>query len=873
MRWDLHTAVTLFMWLALVSAFLLMAMRWIRGTHPGHGRWAIAGMLLVLSLFLLSLRSLAPDWISIVSANAGIAIAAILYLEGAREFRSLAPRSGLAYAGGVVAIGAVAFYCYIVPSMNARAAVMSTFLGIVLTVVSITLLREIPSAHRFGQTLTGCLFGLCAATLVVRAFYCYFGPPLSDRNALSGLHGVFFLATVTEMASFSLGLTLLMDERVTSDLFEVKERASRASEEVIRHVANEAVLRESEQRFRTLADTAPVMVWMSGPDKLCTFFNKPWLDFRGRSLEQELGKGWVEGVHPDDLDRCSAIYNSAFASRKSFRKECRLRRADGEYRWVLDHGTPLYRGGEFAGFIGSCVDITEQKLVEERLGESEGRLKKAERLAHLGHWNWDAKINKAICSEEYCRIFGQPMDHAPSFEEFLNLVVPKDRERVGQVIRDALAQKIGYTVEFQIVRPTGDYRTIRSVAEVLLDNEGVLAWLLGTCQDITEIRRAQEESFSRQKLETMGTLASGIAHDFNNLLGSVVAQADLALAEFEAGASPTDELKGIRDVAMRGSEIVRQLMIYAGKESPIVGLVDLSKVVEEMLALLKVSVSKHAVLKAELGQDLPPTRASAAQIRQIVMNLVTNASDAIGDRDGLIRVITRRSSQWRESVAASESLSEADYLLLEVSDTGCGMSRETQDRVFDPFFTTKSAGRGLGLAVVDGIVRGLGGTIRVTSEPGQGTTFQTLLPCAETTVGVASHAMSAIDELVSSSKQATVLIVEDEDALRRAVAKMLRNNGFEVLEADDGSTAIDLLRAAVDKIDMVLLDMTIPGASSAQVVAEAAKTRPDIRVILTSAYSQEMVTAALSASQICDFIRKPFQIGDLIKMLRRAASA
>src|SRR5262249_16413808 len=195
-----------------------------------------------------------------------------------------------------------------------------------------------------------------------------------------------------------------------------------------------------------------------------------------------------------------------------------------------------------------------------------------------------------------------------------------------------------------------------------------------------------------------------------------------------------------RWLAMRRSAIVRQLMIYAGTESAVVGLVDLSKTVEEMLSLLKVSVTKHAVIKANLDQDLPAIRASAAQIRQIVMNLITNASDAIGDRDGVIQVITRRGTPSGGSTPASSgTLQDGDYVQLEVSDTGSGMLPQTQAKVFDPFFTTKSAGRGLGLPVVQGIVRGLGGAIHLTSGPGKGTTFQVLLPCAEAAPEASNH--------------------------------------------------------------------------------------------------------------------------------------
>jgi CheY-like chemotaxis protein len=288
-----------------------------------------------------------------------------------------------------------------------------------------------------------------------------------------------------------------------------------------------------------------------------------------------------------------------------------------------------------------------------------------------------------------------------------------------------------------------------------------------------------------------------------------------------------------------------------------------------MLSLLKVSVTKRAVIKANLDQHLPAVRASAAQLRQIVMNLITNASDAIGDRDGVIRVITRRVTLKRESAGSSfRTLPDGEYLQLEVSDTGRGMSPQTQARVFDPFFTTKSAGRGLGLAVVQGIVRSLGGAIHLASEPDKGTTFLVLLPSAETTAAASGHVIFGEGQMANPSQRGTVLVVEDEDHLRQGIVKMLRKTGLEVFEAADGSSAIDLLRADGDKIDVMLLDMTIPGASSHEVVAEAANAKPNIRVILTSAYSQEAIAGAMSPPQVRSFIRKPFQFGDLLNTLR-----
>jgi two-component system cell cycle sensor histidine kinase/response regulator CckA len=507
----------------------------------------------------------------------------------------------------------------------------------------------------------------------------------------------------------------------------------------------ESALRESEERFRNLADTAPVMIWVAGTDKVLTFFNKTWLAFVGRTMEQELGNGWIESVHPDDLDRCFASYSAAFDARQNFDIEYRLRRADGEYRWVLCSGVPRFEpGGDFAGYIGSDIDLTD-------------------------------------------------------------------------------------------------------------------------------LRRTREEAFERQKLESLGVLTSGIAHDFNNLLGSILAEAELAGTELAAGASPSEEIQRIEAVAIRASEIVRELMIYSGQDTANLAPVDVSRLVEEMLELLKVSISKHATLKADLPKNLPVVLGNAPQIRQIVMNLIINASEAIGEKDGEISVATSRFTGNLDLAPRGQAgLPDCDYLRLEVSDTGGGLTADVRAKIFDPFFTTKFAGRGLGLAVVQGIVRAHGGAIDVVSTPDR-TTFQILLPCAGQ-AAAQNHAMvSALADRIPVAG-ATILVVEDEDTLRFSVSKILGKKGFSVVEAGDGSVAIDFLRSHKGDIDIILLDMTIPGASSRDVLAEAQRLRPATKVILTSAYSREMVTASVDTPQIKGFIRKPFRLDDLVGLLRNTLS-
>jgi CheY-like chemotaxis protein len=291
--------------------------------------------------------------------------------------------------------------------------------------------------------------------------------------------------------------------------------------------------------------------------------------------------------------------------------------------------------------------------------------------------------------------------------------------------------------------------------------------------------------------------------------------------------------------------------------------------VEDMLDLLQVSVSKHVKMESHFCKNLPLVRASPTQIRQVAMNLITNASDAIGDRDGVIRVTTERIAIRRDSPwAASNGLAAGEYLQLEVTDTGRGISVEMQARVFDPFFTTKVTGsHGQGLVVVQRIVQSLHGTIRLFSAPGEGATFRIVLPAENNTIQASRSTILPAGVETFAPLEATILVVDDEDLLRQAVAKMLRKKGLSVIEASDGYGALDVIRAQKDTIDVVLLDVTLPGASSREVYKEAKRIRPGMPVIVTSAKTEEMAAAWLATS-IERFLRKPFRLGDLLGTIR-----
>ena len=310
-------------------------------------------------------------------------------------------------------------------------------------------------------------------------------------------------------------------------------------------------------------------------------------------------------------------------------------------------------------------------------------------------------------------------------------------------------------------------------------------------------------------------LAGGVAHDFNNLLGGILANSELLISDLTDSPRVQEGLQTIKLIAMRAAEIVRQLMVYAGHESTVFEDLDLAELVREMLKLILISISKSAALKIDVPADVPMIRANHAQLRQVVVNLITNASDALGDEKGEICVTLKQvRSQEEPSIGTSPQPPVSDWLRLEVRDSGRGMTQEVQARIFDPFFSTKGVGRGMGLSAVQGIIRSHGGTINVASKLGEGTCFEIRLPCASQPAQQAGDVGRLRLVCEPQGRTGTVLIIDDEYSLRVPVAKMLKKRSFSVFEAADGETGVTLFREHSMEIDVVLLDLTLPGGLS-----------------------------------------------------------
>ncbi len=386
----------------------------------------------------------------------------------------------------------------------------------------------------------------------------------------------------------------------------------------------------------------------------------------------------------------------------------------------------------------------------------------------------------------------------------------------------------------------------------------------------TERRRLEAQIQHVQKLESLGVLAGGIAHDFNNLLVGMLGHAGLALMDLPPDAPIAARLRQIETAAMRAAELTNQMLAYSGKGRFVIGPLNLSSLVDEMMHLLQTVITKNARVEAALARDLPAIEADASQIRQVVMNLITNASDAIGEQPGTIGIRTRTVVADRAYLADAylgAEVPEGTYACVEVRDTGCGMDRETLGRIFDPFFTTKFTGRGLGLAAVLGIVRGHRGTIRISSTPGQGTTFEVLFP-----VSAAAHAAPpARARAVAPALPRRVLVVDDEDTVRSVSRTILENSGIEVLTASDGVEALELFAREGHSIDVVLLDVTMPRMDGAQALHAIRQIRPDARVVLTSGYSEVEAAERFAGAPPAGFIQKPYRPRALVEKIREAA--
>ena len=565
--------------------------------------------------------------------------------------------------------------------------------------------------------------------------------------------------------------------------------------------------------------------------------------------------------------------------------ETKHKTRDGRTIPVEISSSPVSFQGQPA-ILSIARDITERKQAEEALKLSQAQLEAAMDLANLVNWEFDVDTGRFTFNDRFYALYGTTAELEGGYEmpaevyakEFVH---PDDQHMVaGEIIKALETTDPNYSayVEHRIVCRGGEIRHVVVRLEVTKDKDGRTIRTHGANQDITERKRAEAERLQlerrlqqSQRLESLGVLGGGIAHDFNNILMSVLGNAELALSALSPSAPARQNLLEIMASSRRAADLCQQMLAYSGRGKFVTEAIDLRALIEDMQGLLHSVISKKALLKLNLAKDLPPMRGDASQLSQVVMNLVVNASEAIGERSGIITVstgLTDRSDGYLRNAYGQENLALGPYLSLEVSDTGAGMDEATQERIFEPFFTSKFSGRGLGLSAVLGIVRGHKGALRLDSELGRGTTFKLFFPVSE------MDAKSLAREKGASEGdwrgEGTVLLVDDEETLRILGAAMLTRLGFTVLTAADGREALAIYAEHRDEITLVLLDLTMPRMDGEQAFHELRLINPEVRVVVSSGYAEDDITARFVGQGLVGFVHKPYSLAELREQLRVA---
>ena len=556
--------------------------------------------------------------------------------------------------------------------------------------------------------------------------------------------------------------------------------------------------------------------------------------------------------------------------------------ASGVAAFFEDHSLALQRHASVSVFCPAAgqvavliEDITERKRIEEERRVSEERFRTLTALAPVGVFLADAEGHCQYVNDKWQEMAGVTASEAIG-ANWLNTVLPADRERVAGQWKNPPTEHGATGMEYRLQKKPDGYNTwVYGIAAPLRAATGDITGYIGIQLDITTRKEADQKRLSSetqiqqaQKLESLGALAGGIAHDFNNLLMAILGNVDLSLRELSPQTPVRAYLTDAEKAARRAAELCKQMLAYSGKGRFVVERVNLTDLVNGMARMLEVSVSKKVVVRYNLAPNLPAVEADVPQMQQVLMNLVSNAAEAIGAEGGFVTLATGAlecDHEFLNSTWLRQDLPAGTYVFIEVQDTGCGITAEVQQRLFDPFFSTKFTGRGLGLAAVLGIVRGHKGSIKVESTVGKGSTFRIYLP-ALPVEKVELEIKDSVKKLWHGS--GTILLVDDEETVRALSQQMLERLGFECLTAANGVEALRVFQANSEKISAVLLDLSMPYMDGEQAFYKLQHLKPDVRVVMSSGYNLRNIAQRFQGKGLAGFIHKPYEMQMLAETLR-----
>ena len=686
-----------------------------------------------------------------------------------------------------------------------------------------------------------------------------------------------------------------------------------------------------DARFCEVMDSAPVMIWVSGPDKLRTWFNKPWLRFTGRTMEQELGNGWTESVHPEDLPKCLSVYVSYFDARKPFQMQYRLRSHDGTYRWIDSTGAPRHASdGTFLGYIGSCTDVHDSRLAAEELKALKNNLEHevAERTKELNAQTQrrqeaelataevaaaerDAQNALSRQAQQFRLLIESVVDYAIYLVDPKGIITSwnqgaernkgyKAQEIIGKHFRTfytpeeqaagvpeqalATAERTGrYEAEGWRVRKDGSRFWANAIIDAIRSPEGALLGFAKITRDMTEKKKAEaelaqarEQLFQIQKLEALGQLTGGVAHDFNNLLTIISGNIEIAQRAVEAGGEKAAQqvrrlLANAHTGAKRAATLTQRLLAFARRQPLDPKPVNVNRFITAVGEVLQRTLGEQIAVEAVGGGGVWPIEVDAVQLESAMLNVALNARDAMPG-GGKLTIETSNTFLDRDYARTNPEVVPGQYVLISMTDTGAGMPPEVSSRAFEPFFTTKMAGQGtgLGLSQVYGFVKQSNGHVKVYSEVGEGTTVKIYLPRL---LGEAAESESATPDVVGANHGETVLVVEDDEGVLSYVAEVLQMLDYRVLRAANGANAIKYLDNSAVTIDLLLTDVVMPGMNGRALAEEARRLRPRIKVLFMTGYSQNAIVHQGRLDPGVHLIQKPLSQGNLATKVRDVLDA
>jgi PAS domain S-box-containing protein len=650
-------------------------------------------------------------------------------------------------------------------------------------------------------------------------------------------------------------------------------------QDVTEQRAYERALRESEERFRRIANSAPVLMWVTRLDRTRDFVNDAYMDFLGTDDREYARRyDWRSGIHPDDQERIVAESVAGEASGKPFTMEGRFRRGDGEYRWLRTTSSPRFGpDGEHVGFIGAATDITLAKeaelelkaKVEERTRElalSEARFRSVfdTVLEVLVLTEPDGTVVELNRKQARWRApnardgIGRKVWEAPTFELYPQYV-PVMKQAVQVAARGEVFEQ-----EVHLERDGAPSAYLDVSMQPVRGADGAIVYLLFEARDITELKHAQEQLRQSQKMEALGQLTGGIAHDFNNLLTVVVGGLDIISRR-----ATEPKLKRYAENALaaaeRGARLTGQLLAFSRVQRLEVKPTHVAPLIQNMRPLLRNVLGPGITKRFDLDEEMVPVMADPTQLEVAILNLAINARDAMPD-GGFLDFITRI-----VHIDGDAELDPGKYVELTIQDSGLGMQPDVSARAFEPFFTTKEVGKGtgLGLSMVYGMARQSGGTARIESSPGEGAAVKLYFRAAETAVDADSAEQRDEASQEAERRPASVLVIDDDPDVRAFIATALEERGYVVHQASDGEHGLN--EVARRKPDLIVIDFVMPGLSGAEVANRILSKHPDQPILFVSGYSE--TEAVKRVAPDAPLLAKPFRADALDKAVRGALAA